>query len=517
MLPQLHDDEFCFAPEEHGQAAQRPCWKVLVVDDDPSIHEVTLIALRNFEFDGRGLCFLHAYTANQARELLRLEPDIALALVDVVMEHEHAGLELVRWMRQELHNKHVRIILRTGQPGQAPEIKVIRDYDINDYKEKTDLTAQKLYSTLYTGLRAYRDMMALEANRHGLLHIVQASGNIARIQHIGRFIQATLEQLTGLLYLDHSSLYIGCDCIAVEGSLDRLVIVAATGRFESCVGQNPVDVLEPSIIAPITESIRHQRSIARGSTYVGFLRARAQRNEIILLTGPRPLDKDDVNLIEMFMHNIAVTYENAVLREDIEATQRDMVYMLGEAVESRSRETGQHVRRVGEYCRLIALGIGLSEHEATILHIAAPLHDFGKITISDHILHKPGPLTPEEWAVMQTHAQAGAELLRRSPREILQVASLVAAQHHERWDGSGYPNRLKGEAIHIYARICAIADVFDALASRRAYKEPWAMRQVFEYLAKAKGSHFEPRLVEWVMANPKLMLNVLATYPDSYS
>ncbi len=509
-------DEFCFAPEESVvEPASKASWKVLIVDDEKGIHDVTVLALKNFEFDGRRLNFLHAYSAAEARVLLLREPDIALALVDVVMETEHAGLDLVCWLRSEARNKHIRVVLRTGQPGQAPEGKVIRDYDINDYKEKTELTAQKLFSTVFTSLRAYRDIMALEINRHGLLHIIQASGQISRIRHIDRFIQATLEQLTGLLYLDRSALYLGCDCVAVANSREQLTIVAATGRFEFSVGQKPADVLDSSIMALISEVLVTRQASVQGASYIGVFSTRRKREEIIYLTGPRTLDGDDLALIEMFMNNLAVTYENALLRDEIEATQRDMVYMLGEAVESRSKETGQHVRRVGEYCRLMALGLGLTEYEAEVLHVAAPLHDFGKIAIGDHILHKAGPLTPEEWLVMQTHAQAGADMLGRSSREILQLAAIVAGQHHERWDGTGYPKKLAGDAIHIAARICAVADVFDALASKRAYKVAWSVDDAFNYLVSARGGHFDPTIIDWVMANQVPMLAIFAAYPDN--
>ncbi len=160
------------------------------------------------------------------------------------------------------------------------------------------------------------------------------------------------------------------------------------------------------------------------------------------------------------------------------------------------------------------MGVGLSEREADILHMAAPLHDFGKIGVPDEVLHKPGKLNEEEWEVMKTHAELGQEMLGKSKRDILQAASLLAGHHHEKWDGSGYPKGLSGDNIHIYGRIGAIADVFDALGSRRSYKEPWPLENILKYLAEQSGSHFDPKLVDWLLANVDEVLRVRNTFPD---
>jgi response regulator RpfG family c-di-GMP phosphodiesterase len=172
------------------------------------------------------------------------------------------------------------------------------------------------------------------------------------------------------------------------------------------------------------------------------------------------------------------------------------------------------VRRVAEYCRLIARGMGLSEREAEILHVASPLHDFGKIGIPDDILHKPGKLDDQEWVAMRTHAEIGQEMLGRSDREILQAAALLAGQHHEKWDGSGYPNGLAGEDIHLFGRIGAVADVFDALGSKRCYKNPWPLEQIKDYLRAERGKHFDPAIVDWVLNNVARMAEVRRVFPD---
>ena len=158
-----------YAAEPADDIQSNKTWKVLIVDDEEDVHNVTKLALSGFSYEGVGLSFLHAFTAAEAREILLNEEDIALAIVDVVMEEEHAGLELVNFIRNDLKNHIIRIVLRTGQPGQAPEREVLTEYDINDYKEKTELTSQKLYSTIFTSIRSYRDIKALDATRLGQL------------------------------------------------------------------------------------------------------------------------------------------------------------------------------------------------------------------------------------------------------------------------------------------------------------------------------------------------------------
>ena len=241
-----------FAPEEAspthwGNAAP---WKILIVDDEPTVHDVTRLALTNFEFDGRPLNFLHAYTADEAARLFGEHPDIALAMVDVVMESEHAGLDLVKRIREEFKNSLVRIVLRTGQPGQAPERTVIRDYDINDYKEKTELSAHKLYSAVFTSLRSYRDLAALDANRRGLERVIRASGEVFRHSALSNFIQGVLEQLIALLYLDTDSMYVNCDSLALEQDPEHMLILAATGQFAPLVGQEARTALAPEVFGP---------------------------------------------------------------------------------------------------------------------------------------------------------------------------------------------------------------------------------------------------------------------------
>ena len=489
-------------------------WRILIVDDEPSIHDITQISLKGFDFAGRPLEFLNAYSRKEAEEILHKETDIAVVLIDVVMETDDAGLELVKFIRTNLDNRIIRLILRTGQPGQAPEKKVIREYDINDYKEKTELTAQKLYSTLYSSLRSYRDMIALDNNRRGLEHILKASTKLFTTPVISEFIQGMLEQLIALLYLGDDAIFLNCESIAYERERDDPVVVAATGRFLELVGKNPTNLLEERIFSLVTEAHTKKQPIVRDNEFVGYFCTSDGREDVIYVNSDRSLNDSDLQLIEIFLHNVCVAYENVILQNEIEGTQRDMIYTLGESIETRSKETGQHVRRMSEYSRIIALGIGLSERDAEIIEIASPLHDFGKIGIPDSILHKPGQLNEEEWATMKTHAMIGENLLNNSKREILMSAATIAGQHHEHWNGNGYPRGLKGEEIHIYGRIAAVADVYDALGSSRCYKDAWPLKDIINYLKEQRGEQFDPQVIDWVLDNIEEMNQVRERFPD---
>lgn len=192
------DQEVLFAEDEVDTTApQSSHWKIMIVDDDPAIHDVTKLALTGFEFAGKGLEFSHCYSGGEAMQAIVEEEDTALMLLDVVMENDHAGLEVARYVREEAKNPNVRIVLRTGQPGQAPERKVISEYDINDYKEKTELTAHKLYTLLYSSLRSYRDITTIEASKRGLSQVLDATASISNLTSLNNFCKRRARAVDG--------------------------------------------------------------------------------------------------------------------------------------------------------------------------------------------------------------------------------------------------------------------------------------------------------------------------------
>jgi PAS domain S-box-containing protein len=202
------------------------------------------------------------------------------------------------------------------------------------------------------------------------------------------------------------------------------------------------------------------------------------------------------------------------LHEEIEITQREIIYKMGEIGESRSKETGHHVQRVAEYSKLLALIAGLEEDEAEKIAIAAPMHDIGKVAIPDAVLLKPGSFNDEEWEIMRSHSMIGYNVLSGSDRPLLKAAAIIAKEHHEKYDGSGYPLGIAGEAIHIYGRIVAIADVFDALGSDRIYKKGWSIEKIIDHFKRERGKHFDPFLVDHFLKNLDEFLEIRNRYSE---
>lgn len=489
-------------------------WKLLVVDDEPEVHLITRMVLQGYRFEGRTLEILEARSAAEAKALLMAHPDVAVILLDVVMETEHSGLDLVKWIREDLKNILVRIILRTGQPGAAPEKQVIIEYEINDYKAKTELTSIKLFTAVTSAIRAWRDLKTIKRSKEGFQKIIHASSELFTARAFGHFIEGVLTQLTSLLYFEDESLYIQSEGLAIQHTADEYRIVAGTGSFQPLAGA-PLDQLpDENLKALLREVIGTRTSRFANNYYLGFFPHEDNQQHILVLKTSEPIKAVDQEIIRLFSTNVSVALENVNLNQKIESTQKEIIFTLGEVLESRSKETGNHVRRVAAFSYLLAKQAGATEAEAQMLRLASPMHDVGKIGVADSILNKPGPLSSEELTEMRKHTLVGYEILRYGGSGILQTAASVALTHHERWDGEGYPHGLKGEAIPLGGRITAIADVFDALSHHRAYKRAWTVEEAWTYLRQNAGTLFDPRLVELFLQIRPLVDDVLKKYDE---
>ena len=507
-----------FKKSSKPKEAHKAPWKVLIVDDEPDIHAVTKLTLNRFEFDERSLEFISAYSGDEAKKILSVQDDIALVLLDVVMETDDAGLKVAKFIREELDNHFIRIILRTGQPGQAPERAVITNYDINDYKDKTSLSSDKLFTVVYTGLRGFRDIQdielarkKLENHREGLKRVIDSTASLFRIRSIHEFASGLLVQIAALLHAD-KSIAKNKNNFAVRKVDGELHFLAGTGSF--CPKEG--NLVEPpeNIQAMIENACTNRKSVIENDCFVGYFETINAGENLIYLEGINQIDELDKKLLELFSNNISVAFDNLELDKEIFETQSEIIETLGEVVESRSKEAANHVRRVAHLSRALALWIGLSEEQAQELYMASPMHDVGKVAIPDSVLLKPGTLTEEEFEVMKTHVNIGHDIFARSKRPTLKAAAIVAGQHHEKFNGLGYPNGLKGDEIHIYGRIVALVDVFDALSHSRCYKEAWPSKDVLQLLEEEKGQHFDPDLVETFVKNMNEVRKIMEAYPD---
>jgi response regulator RpfG family c-di-GMP phosphodiesterase len=416
-------------------------------------------------------------------------------------------------MRQELDNQFTRIVLRTGQPGQAPEERVIVDYDINDYKEKTELDRTKLFTTTFAALRAYRDIMKVEEARRaqlnyreGLERVIEASTHIFKQRNLKDFAGGLLQQVVALLRLEQSIL------LRVAGAS----VITGESQYEilAQIGDISGDIIGPELVAQLDEARANRISKLHGDTYVGYFPNSSGKASLLVLKGVDEISEIDAQLLEVFCSGVAIAFDNILLNQEITDTQAELIMRLGDVVESRSNEAGNHVRRMSQVCQLLARASGMPEDETSVLMHAAPMHDIGKIATPDSVLLKPGKLTPDEWEIMKQHPAVGLSILDGSQRPILKAAAVIAHQHHEKYDGTGYPQGLKGEDIHPYARMVAVADVFDALSHKRCYKDAWPVDKVTEYLREASGHHLDPRYVELLVKNMDEAVEINRSWPD---
>jgi response regulator RpfG family c-di-GMP phosphodiesterase len=465
------------APPETDPRPQKR-WKLIIADDEPHVHDVTRFALADFTFEQRSLEFIHAYSGAEAYEAAMEHPDAAVMLVDVVMEHEHAGLDLIRRLRDELGNQTLRLVLRTGQPGVAPEREVIRRYDINDYKDKTELSSAKLETLMFSCLRSYRDIKMLEASKRGLEKVIDASAELFTLRSVELLTAGVLDQISSLLAADEGSLYARLEGVAATYQAGEMRVLAATGPYVEHIGEPLRDVLPEEARGAIDRCLKESiAAYSENGQYIGVFKSEGGDHKVIYLNGYYPRSAIDQHLLTVFSRNVGISFENVRLQDIIEQTQREFVYRLGGAVESRSKETANHVKRVAHISELIGLTWGMSEREAEIFLQASPMHDVGKIGIPDAILNKPAKLTPEEWEVMKTHTLIGHDLLKESGLSVLQAGAMVALEHHEKWDGQAIPTARRAKRSGSWAASRLWSTCSTHWAASAATKSPGRLRK----------------------------------------
>jgi len=314
----MHDEDLLeFAEEADVGAApvvEVEPWPILIVDDDEEIHRATKFALRGLVLFDRPLLFDSAYSGREAREKL-IGKSYCCILLDVVMEADDAGLQLVGYIRDHLNDSAVRIVLRTGQPGYAPEVEVVQKYDINDYKAKSELTSSRLITTLASALRSYQQIRTIEANRRGLEMIIGAASNLLAVQAVNRFSTGVLIQICSLLQVPED----GVLCAQSHGDDSREpTVVAASGRFSEFRGRPIHDLGNSTLVDDIREALRRKQSLYESDRTVLYIRSPRGEELIVHVIARRALSELDRKLLEVFSINIAVGFDNAFLFEALE-------------------------------------------------------------------------------------------------------------------------------------------------------------------------------------------------------
>ncbi|WP_218309433.1 response regulator [Alteromonas antoniana] len=514
----MNDDLLFADDEEEEPSEQLGSWKVLVVDDEPEVHAVTKLALSDFVLNGKTLDFISAYSGAEAKKLFREHTDIAVVLLDVVMETDDAGLKVAEYVRNDLDNHFTRIILRTGQPGQAPEKDVIINYDINDYKSKTELTAQKLFTVIIAALRSYRDIIVIEENRKGLEKIIDASADMFSTRSLEKFMQGIIQQLSSILGCSQDAAYI-TSTVAIpqpinEHDPEELYVFAGNGEYSGKEGIPLREAVTPEEYELCRRALQDKTIVYAEDHVVAYCDSKSRKGSLLYMSGlPRRIGDTDKRLVKLFSDNVQIAFENVLMTSEIEATQREIIERLGKAMECDS-PSSQHILRMVKMADLLAVELGLTESERTLLRLAVPLHDVGNTRVPAQILEKTEPLTDDEKYAIRQHAEFGYQILKDSSQPTIQLAATLARQHHERWDGKGYPDGLKKDEVRIESRIATLVDVFDALYNKRPYKSAWPMEKVIDTLKIERGGHFEPRLVDIVIEHIDAFIEIQRAHPD---
>lgn len=475
-------------------------WKVLVVDDDPDVWTLTQKCLDSFRFDGKGIHLLFAESERKAREILDKEEDIAVALIDVVMETADSGLRLVEYIRNRTNNQKIRLVIRTAHPDQASEHHVINHYDIDDYKVKSELTPDKLRSTVRSVLKSYRDLCVVDATRRELEMILEEMPTLYGypLEATERFYEDILERLVKLcrMDLDAESVWQGFACV-----------VLCDGHqvgIQARVGTTITPSLEEKLM-DLFDRCHKDTSPHKTPDLSCFpeyailipLELGDKRFGYIYLEEAIQISQHRMRMLRILVNHCAAAIENLKLHLDLRESHENSMRMLALAAEFKDSDTGDHLQRLSRQTYQVALEMGISEEEATLYAQASMMHDIGKIGIPDAILLKPGRLTKDEFEVIKSHPGIGATILDGD--QTFDVAREVAVSHHEKWNGNGYPLGLEGDEIPVAARIVAVVDVFDALVSTRPYKKPWKVEDAIEEIKNCSGTHFDPKVVDAFM------------------
>jgi signal transduction histidine kinase/response regulator of citrate/malate metabolism len=338
-------------------------WKVAVIDDDPAVHEGTRFALSDYSLHGQTLEILSAYSAAEGRTLMRGHPDIAAVLLDVIMETDAAGLDLVEYIRNDLRNETVRIILRTGQPGQAPERRVIVQYDINDYKAKTELTADKLFTSLTAALRSYQQLERMVQTRRGLEIIIDAASTLYDFKSMQRLAEGVLTQLASLLNVDCAGILVLRDDGSSSGA--DFSVLAGSGCYSRFIGTTSSRSLDPDLRQMVEAAFLRRKNEFSDHRSVLYLRTGSGREVVVLLQAERQLSETDRALVEIFGSRLSIAFDNVILYQQLQEANTQ----LEDRVAQRTRALMQANRRLSsQWLRLQRANGFKNEILGTVAH-----------------------------------------------------------------------------------------------------------------------------------------------------
>lgn len=327
-------DDLIFADEEETINIEKEVWKVLIADDEKSIHAMTKLVIRDISFENKKIQCFSVYTGKETLDVLKKNDDIALVLLDVVMEEEDTGLKVVKQIRENLKNKKIRIILRTGQPGQIPEKAAVERYDINDYKTKTELTAQKMYTTIIAALRAYKELDIIEKSKKALMGVIDASVKLFESKSIKRFATELLNELSYLLEIN-KGIIINTSGMVFENNEDNYEILACSGRYK----QLNIKEIEDKTKEKLKLAIKTNKSYFYDNEYVGYFKTVTGNINLVYLKSESEFSDLDKETIEIFSKSIAIGYNNIYYNQSIIQKQQEKIKELSEYIEKNIKKS----------------------------------------------------------------------------------------------------------------------------------------------------------------------------------
>jgi len=478
-------------------------WKILIADDDKDIHAATRMALRGAQFRGRSLEFIDAYSGEETMAVLQENPDVAIVFLDVIMETDDAGLSVAKRIREDGFNL-IRIIIRTGFPGQAPERKIIVEYDIHDYKEKTGLSVQKLFTSVISALRAYDDLVALENHRRGLLSVLE-SVSWFDFNAVARYLSGMLATIYDIAGLDSEGVVIVSRRSANAG--DTPTLIASLGDWHADFEPTKLEEFPPEAAALVRDSLDTMQALSAKSGETLFAH-NFGIDLVVFATGPDAFSQADEVLLDVFLNNVCQAIANQQTFTDMVRDRDAVLRALALSAERRADYTVEELEQLSGLVTKIAERLHdtlifpeeIDERFLADIGIASMLHDLGNESISATLLAKNAPYTFEERALMQTHVEAGTKALEKfltgaSETGALSLAREIIACHHERFDGSGYPQGLIGDAIPLPARLVALADAYISMISPRPHRSAMESSAACAAMRAAAGNQFDPRMV----------------------
>jgi signal transduction histidine kinase/CheY-like chemotaxis protein len=426
-------------------------WKIAIIDDEPAVHDGTRFALADYRLNGQGLEILSAYSAAEGRQLLRSNRDVAVVLLDVIMESDTAGLELVEFIRQELKNETVRIILRTGQPGQAPERRVIVDYDINDYKAKTELTADKLFTALTAALRGYQQLQRMVETRRGLEIIIDAASTLFDFKSMQRLAEGVLTQIASLLNADCAGILVLRE---PRDSHETFSVLAGSGCYSRFIGTDVSQMIDHDLRRLVEEAFIRRRHEFASRHSVLYINTLSGREVVVVLEAARQLSDTDRTLVEIFCSRLSIAFDNVILYEEIQRANA----RLEERVAERTQDlTTANRRLAAQWARLRQANSFKSEILGTVAHdLKNPLGVIlGRTEILKELIANAG--------MLDDNAQAQIAYIRDAANRLTEmVDDLVADAMADALDIT-----IRGEPVDISVLVQEVAETNRPLAARK--------------------------------------------------